>query len=254
MVNIPIIDSEKTKNQIIDFIKNKVNEANVDGIVIGLSGGIDSTVVAYLLCEAIGSKNVFGVIMPSETTPLEDTYHGEEIANLLNIDYNKVDIDPILDQITYLDDDNNKESIGNLKARIRMSILYYFANSKNYLVSGTGNKSEILIGYFTKYGDGACDFEPIAGLYKTQVKQLANDLGIPCEIIEKPPRAGLWDNQTDEDEIGIDYDLLDKILYLLNDKKLPVSQINEKFSNVNEIDSRIENNKHKNRLPESPNI
>ena len=146
-------------------------------------------------------------------------------------------------------------AIGNLKARIRMSIIYYFANHKNYLVSGTGNKSEILIGYFTKHGDGACDMEPIGDLYKTEVYELSKLMDVKREIIEKPPRAGLWNNQTDEDEIGISYDLLDQILYLyVEDMKN--TEIAEKLDiSVDDVDmiiNKVNRNKHKSKVPESP--
>ena len=192
---------KKTKDDIVKFIQSKVSEAKTDGIVVGLSGGIDSTLIAYLACEAVGKENVFGIIMPSTTTPTEDKIHGISIAQGLGIDYKEIAIDSILNEflfMTQLEEDNL--AIGNLKARIRMSIIYFYANQKKYLVSGTGNKSEILIGYFTKHGDGACDIEPIGDLYKTDVFKLSRYMGVPEDIIEKPPRAGLWNNQTDEAE------------------------------------------------------
>ena len=137
-----------------------------------------------------------------------------------------------------------------------MSIIYFYANSKNYLVSGTGNKSEILIGYFTKHGDGACDIEPIGDLYKTDVYQLAKYLEIPQEIIDKPPRAGLWNNQTDEDEIGMTYELLDKILYRNLEKDIDAKSIADELDievdEVNNIINRVYRNKHKSTVPESP--
>ena len=155
--------------------------------------------MAYLACEAIGKDNVFGIIMPSTTTPTEDKIHGISIAQQLGIDYKELAIDSILNEyLSVAQAKHDDLAIGNLKARIRMSIIYYFANAKNYLVSGTGNRSEILIGYFTKHGDGACDMEPIGDLYKTEVYKLSEYLGVPPEIIKKPPRAGLWNNQTDE--------------------------------------------------------
>ncbi len=254
---LPKIDLEKTKSDIVEFIKSKVNEASSDGIAIGLSGGIDSTLVAYLACEAVGKDNVFGIVMPSSTTPTEDKIHGIEVAQNLGIDCKEIAIDSILNEylsVTQLD--NNDLAIGNLKARIRMSVLYYYANFKNYLVIGTGNKSEILIGYFTKHGDGACDMEPIGDLYKSEVFQLSKELGISKEIIEKPPRAGLWDNQTDEDEIGMSYDLLDKILYLFSEKDMKNNEIAEKLDisvdHVDMIITKINRSKHKSKVPESP--
>ena len=257
MNEIPEINVEKTKNDIVEFVQNKVSEANADGVVVGLSGGIDSTLVAFLACEAVGKENVFGIVMPSTTTPTEDKLHGTVIAQTLGINYKEMAIDSILNEflsVTQIEYD--KLAIGNLKARIRMSIIYFYANSKNYLVSGTGNKSEILIGYFTKYGDGACDIEPIGDLYKTDVYKLAKYLNVPEEIINKPPRAGLWNNQTDEDEIGMTYELLDKILYRQVEKDIDTQSIAEeldiKVDEVNDIMNRVKRNQHKSKVPESP--
>ena len=257
MNEIPKLDVKKTKDDIVEFVQNKVSEANADGLVVGLSGGIDSTLAAFLACEAVGKENVFGIVMPSTTTPTEDKLHGTAIAQLLGIKYKEIAIDSILNEflsVTQLEED--KLSIGNLKARIRMSIIYFYANSKNYLVSGTGNKSEILIGYFTKHGDGACDIEPIGDLYKTDVYQLAKYLEIPQEIIDKPPRAGLWNNQTDEDEIGMTYELLDKILYRNLEKDIDANSIADELdievNDVNDIINRVYRNKHKSTVPESP--
>ena len=257
MNEIPEINVEKTKDDIVEFVQNKVSEANADGLVVGLSGGIDSTLVAFLACEAVGKENVFGIVMPSTTTPTEDKLHGTTIAQLLGIQFKEIAIDSILNEflsVTQLEE--NKLAIGNLKARIRMSIIYFYANSKNYLVSGTGNKSEILIGYFTKHGDGACDIEPIGDLYKTDVYQLARYLEVPQEIIDKPPRAGLWNNQTDEDEIGMTYELLDKILYKLTEKDLDAdciaSELDIDVDEVNNIINRVNRNQHKSKVPECP--
>ena len=248
---------EKTKDDIVKFIQSKVSEAKTDGIVVGLSGGIDSTLIAYLACEAVGKENVFGIIMPSTTTPTEDKIHGISIAQGLGIDYKEIAIDSILNEflfMTQLEEDNL--AIGNLKARIRMSIIYFYANQKKYLVSGTGNKSEILIGYFTKHGDGACDIEPIGDLYKTDVFKLSRYMGVPEDIIDKPPRAGLWNNQTDEAEIGMSYDLIDQILYQYCEKSKKDKEISEMLEipvdDVDMIIDKINRNKHKSKVPESP--
>ena len=254
---IPEINLEKTKTNIVEFIKSKVSESKTDGIVVGLSGGIDSTLSAYLACEALGKENVFGLVLPSATTPTEDTDHGIKIAQNLGIEYRKIAIDGILNEFLSMTQlEENALAIGNLKARIRMSIIYYFANQKNYLVSGTGNKSEILIGYFTKHGDGACDMEPIGDLYKTEVFKLSEYLGISQAILEKPPRAGLWNGQTDEDEIGMGYDLLDQILYLYTEKDLKNTEIAEKLDilvdDVDMIITKIIRSEHKSKVPEIP--
>ena len=253
MSEIPKIDLEKTKSDIVEFIKSKVSEANSDGIAIGLSGGIDSTLVAYLACEAVGPDRVFGIVMPSSTTPTEDKIHGIQIAQHLGIDYKEIAIDSILNEflsVTQLDNDNL--AIGNLKARIRMSTLYYYANFKNYLVIGTGNKSEILIGYFTKHGD----MQPIGDIYKSEVFKLSESLNISEEILNKPPRAGLWENQTDEDEIGMSYALLDEILYLYTEKDMKNTEIAQKLDiSIDDVDmiiAKVIRSEHKSKVPESP--
>ena len=225
--------------------------------MVGLSGGIDSTLAAYLACEAIGKDKVFGITMPSSTTPTEDNVHGIEIAERLGIEYTQVAIDGILNEFLSMTQiEENNLAIGNLKARIRMSIIYYHANAKNYLVCGTGNRSEILIGYFTKHGDGACDMEPIGDLYKTDVYKLSEFLNIPHEILDKPPRAGLWTNQTDEDEIGMSYDLLDRILYLYSERNLKNEEIAQELEipieDVDMIITKVIRSEHKSKVPESP--
>ena len=194
--------------------------------------------------------------MPSATTPAEDSIHGIDIAQKLGIDYKEIPIDSILNEFLSVGQlEDNDLAIGNLKARIRMSLIYYYANQKNYLVTGTGNKSEILIGYFTKHGDGACDFEPIGDLYKTEVFELSRLLDVPREIIDKPPRAGLWDNQTDETEIGMSYDLLDQILYLYCEdvKNTEIAdRLDISVDDVNMIITKIVRSEHKFKVPEIP--
>lgn len=248
---------EKTKNDIVNFIQAKVSESNTDGIVVGLSGGIDSTLVACLACEALGKDKVFGIVMPSNTTPAEDTIHGISIAKDLGIRYEEIAIDSILNEYLSMTQlEKSTLAIGNLKARIRMSIIYYYANAYNFLVSGTGNRSEILIGYFTKHGDGACDIEPIGDLYKHDVYRLAEYMNVPSEVLNKPPRAGLWNNQTDEEEIGMSYDLLDQILYFHSEKDMENAEIAQKLEipidDVDMIITKVIRSAHKSKVPESP--
>jgi len=193
--------------RICSWLRKEVSQAKAKGVVIGLSGGIDSSVVASLAKKALGEK-VLGVIMPCHSSAIDEDY-ARLIAKKLKIKIERVSLDSIYDSILGVLPGNKKMALVNLKPRLRMLILYYFANSLNYLVAGTGNKSEILIGYFTKHGDGGCDILPLGDLLKTEVRELAKELKIPNEIIERVPSAGLWENQTDEEEIGITYEELD---------------------------------------------
>ena len=257
MITLPKINSEIAKKEITDFINNIISSSNANGIVVGLSGGIDSTVSAYLAVNSVGAENVLGIHMYSSTTPKEDKEHAKLMAELLNIEYIEISIDNIITTITDTTiQTDSKLANGNLKARIRMSLLYYYANMNNYLVIGTGNRSELLIGYFTKYGDGGCDLEPIGNILKTQLRVLAKSWGIPEDIISKPPRAGLWPGQNDEDEIGLNYETLDLLLYMIVDKNMNndeiIKNINITTNEINRIRLKIENNKHKLTNPKTP--
>ena len=196
--------------QISSWIKERIEEAKREGLVIGLSGGIDSSVVACLAKRALGEK-VLGLIMPCYSTKL-DKEHALLLAERMNIKKKCISLNFIYDNLVGVLPEGNKIALANLKPRLRMLTLYYFANNLNYLVAGTGNKSEILIGYFTKHGDGGCDILPLGDLLKTEVRKIAEELRIPREIIEKTPSAGLWKEQTDEGEMGISYEELDKII------------------------------------------
>ena len=208
------INPEITVSRICKFIVKRVNDAQANGVIVGLSGGIDSSVTIALCTRAIGSQKTFGLIMPTQTTLKQDIDDAIKVASLFGVKYTIEDLSPLLDsfkQIQMYDPERNIAN-GNLAARMRMCLLYYHANLFNLLVAGTGNKSELLVGYFTKFGDGGCDILPIGDLYKNQVRTLGEYLDLPTEIISKVPSAGLWPGQTDEDELGIKYNDLDLIL------------------------------------------
>lgn len=210
--------------------------------IIGLSGGIDSTVTAYLAVRALGKENVKALLMPYGKQPVKDA---EEIAKGLGIKYKIINIKPIVDSFEEAYSTTNKDNKiakGNLKARVRMCLFYLESNLCKGMVLGTTNKSEYEIGYFTKYGDGAADIEVLADLYKTEVQELARHLNLPKGIINKTPSAELWKDQTDEDEIGMPYPILDAIL------KGNSSGISETLTKRTK--QLTENSKHKRKLPE----
>ena len=200
----------KVAGRISSWIRERVEEAGAKGVVLGISGGIDSSVTAVLAKKGLGD-GVLGVIMPCHSDPT-DVEHARRVAAQFGIETEYVDLTPVFDCLLEALPPGDRVAVGNLKPRLRMATLYYFANSRHYLVMGTGNKSEIMVGYTTKYGDSGVDILPLGDLLKTQVRELAHELGIPEEVIVKPPSAGLWEGQTDEGEMGISYDELDEIL------------------------------------------
>jgi len=245
----------ETKEKIVNFIRSSIQSSEATGAVVGLSGGIDSALTAYLSVEALGRDKVLGLMLPekgiSSKTDIDDAV---EIAKILGIDHYIIEISHVLSSFSSaipVFDRNVKTANGNLKARTRMCILYYHANLMNRMVVGTGNKTELLLGYFTKYGDGGVDIEPIGDLYKTQVRGLSRYMGVPLRIIEKTPTAGLWPGQTDESELGVSYDMADRILTMLVDEKKKISEVKSKFPPeiVDKLAVRISSSEHKRVMP-----
>ncbi|MFA5349767.1 MAG: NAD+ synthase [Candidatus Omnitrophota bacterium] len=237
------------KDKIVAWIRKKAKAAKAKGIILGLSGGIDSAVVCALSREAVGRENVLGLFMPchSHSRDLKDA---KIVAGKLKIKTRSVDLSGVYDSFLKVLPKSSNLALVNLPPRLRMAALYYFANKFNYLVCGTGNKSELMAGYFTKYGDGGVDILPIAGLLKKDVRRLAKELGIPVQIITKAPTAGLWPGQTDEKEMGITYNELDDILYRLEHKQ---KQRAEK-AKVAKVERMIARSGHKRNMPEICNI
>jgi NAD+ synthase len=237
------------------FISDYISESSFKGVVVGLSGGLDSAVVLQLAVNALGRLKVLGLIMPSQTTPSQDTHDAEEQAKELGIEYKVIDINLLLQKYGDILP-SDKRAMGNLMARIRMNILYYYASLNCYLVAGTSDRSELLLGYYTKWGDGAADIMPIARLYKTQVRALAKFLKIPQAIIEKKSSPRLWHNHLAEEEIGMNYETIDRILYLLVDKKRKPKDVAKVLGilvdDVIKIKNMMETNEHKRRHAPAP--
>ncbi|MGA9189450.1 MAG: NAD+ synthase [Methanosarcina sp.] len=255
------MDLEIAQNRIIDFIRNEISKADVNGAVVGISGGIDSALAAALTVKALGKDKVLGIHMPEPgLTSCEDSKDSKALADWLGIEFRTIDISGIISAFTVAvpqSESADKLCRGNLKARVRMSLLYFHANRMNRMVIGTGNKTEILLGYFTKYGDGGVDLEPIGGLYKTEVWELSRRLGIPDPLITKKPSAGLWTGQTDEAELGISYVKVDKVLRMLEQNEDPetiLSTLGVSVEQLNSVIKRIERNEHKRKAPSMPEI
>ncbi len=205
------------------FLKDQVSTSKTNGLILGLSGGIDSAVITFLCSRALKEKTLVLVMPDSKISPKEETEDALKIIENFGMDYKLLDINLIVSEYSKYIEPNNR-ALGNLRARIRTNILYYYANSKNLLVVGSSDKSEFLIGYFTKFGDGASDILPIVSLYKTQVRELARYLGVPESIILKKSSPNLWLGHIAEEEIGAQYEEIDLILYCLIDKKLSVKE------------------------------
>jgi len=202
---------EKVASQIVEWIREEVAKAGAKGVVIGLSGGLDSSVTA-VLCKRAFPDTTLGLIVPCDNKP-EDVEHAGLIAEKFSIETKTIDLTKTFtEMLKEIGETDGGIPSANLKPRLRMAALYYFANKMNYLVVGTGNKTELAIGYSTKYGDGGVDILPIGDLLKRDVIELAKYLGIPDEILDKAPSAGLWKGQTDEGEIGLSYGELDEII------------------------------------------
>jgi NAD+ synthase len=238
------------------FIRRKVREAGAMGVVVGLSGGVDSAVVATLCARALGKRRVTALIMPeSETTGEKDLKDAVRLAKRLGVKYYIIDFSSVYKEFKMIlptFGEGARIPNGNLRARIRMCILYYFANSRNLLVAGTGDRSELKMGYFTRYGDGGVDFLPIGGLYKTEVRKLAEELGVPKEIVRKKPSPSLWEGQTAEGELGISYSKLDRILMRIgkeNDWAI-ARELGLKESTIRRVRERIKLMGFKCKMPE----
>jgi NAD+ synthase len=245
----------KCENAIEESIVKMVELSNLNGAVIALSGGIDSALVATLASRVV---DVYGLLLPDTTANKpQDSRDARDLAKSLGISCELIEIDRIVEAVQASRPKVGPEkctlAYANVKPRVRMIMNYFAANLDGRIVLGTGNKTELLMGYFTKYGDGGVDMLPIGDLYKTRVRQMARHVGVPEGIIKKPPSAGLWKGQTDEKEMGIDYETLDKVLCGTFDLGLSFGEIREETGiqedAFTKIMERVKNNQHKSSTP-----
>jgi NAD+ synthase len=261
--NVDLLFSEAEldarREHIVGFIETLVEDAGAEGAVLGLSGGIDSTLTAYLAVEALGEDGLHGLLMPSESNPEADQTDAERVAEELGIEYDVIDINPIVDSFVEAAPDHaadDRMALGNVRVRTRGVLNYFVANAEDRLVLGTGNRSEAATGYFTKYGDQAVDCNPIGNLYKCQVRQLAREVGVPDDLVTRTPTAGMWTGQTDEEEMGLGYDELDAILALHVDGPFSKAATGRTLDVPEEAIDRVvelyEKSTHKRSMPPAP--
>lgn len=250
--NLLTIDPKLVERILVSFIHDEVTKVGFSKVVLGLSGGIDSALVAFLAAKALGKKNVTGILMPYQTSSAESISDAKKVAEQTGINHFTLEITPMID--AYFKHFTRASSLrrGNKMARERMSILYDFSAKENALVLGTSNKTELLLGYGTQFGDMASAINPIGDLYKNQVRQLSKHLKVPSSILDKAPSADLWLGQSDEQELGFTYDEADQILYYLVDERLTREELIENgFSSqrIDQIQRKIQMSQYKRRLP-----
>ena len=246
------INPELARKILTGFIKSEITRAGFERAVVGLSGGIDSALSCVLAAEALGPENVLAVRMPYKSSSSESLEHAQMVIEQFQVQSETIEITDMVDPLIVRDPEMPKLRKGNIMARTRMIVLYDQSEAFRGLVVGTGNKTEILLGYSTLWGDSASALNPIGDLYKAQVRQLARTLGIPSVIVDKPPSADLWVGQTDENELGFTYDDVDKLLYLLVDHRYsPEECIEAGFDQtfVETVVTRIRRNQFKRMLP-----
>jgi len=246
------IDTDLARSILTGFIRSEVTRAGFERAVVGVSGGVDSALSCFLSAEALGAQNVLAVLMPYKTSSLDSLEHARLVVETLGVQSVTIPITEMVEPYFERFPDASRVRRGNVMARARMIVLYDQSEAFGGLVVGTGNKTEILLGYTTLYGDSACALNPLGDLYKTQVRQLARAMGVPEVIIHKPPTADLWAGQTDEGELGFTYAEVDRLLYLLVDQRYtPEDCVEAGFAEsfVRAVVERVRRNHFKRVLP-----
>ena len=262
------LDMKILEKMLVDFVKTETLKSGFDKLVLGLSGGIDSALSAFIGAKALGKDNILGIMMPYKTSSKESVEHAKLVIDALGIRSKLIEITPMVDEYFKLEEKTEekaetpgeeiiKEEMtpirkGNKMARERMSILFDYSAKERALVLGTSNKTEMLLGYSTQFGDGACSLNPLGDLYKNQIWALSEYMGVPKEIIQKKPSADLWEGQTDENELGFSYETADKILYkLMEERKSKDDLIREGFDQLilEKIIKKIKLSQYKRKLP-----
>ena len=251
------LDLKATEEILVNFLREEVHKVGFKKVILGLSGGIDSALVAFLAAKAFGPENVYTVMMPYKTSSKESLEHAELVVKASGINTKKVEITPMADAYFAMNDDMTSLRKGNIMARMRMCVLFDNSAKEGALVLGTSNKTEILLGYSTQFGDSASAINPIGDLYKAQVWALSEYMGVPSEVIKKKPSADLWEGQTDEQELGFSYQIADEILYYLVEERLQPCEIislgyDEKT--VEAVTRKIKMNQYKRKLPVIANV
>lgn len=246
------IKTDLTIEILLRFIQEEVAKVGFKKVVIGLSGGIDSAVAAFLAARALGADNVHAILMPYKTSSSESLSDALLVTRKLEIQYTEIPITPMVDSFFKLVECSSQLRRGNVMARMRMIVLYDQSEAHQSLVMGTSNKTELLLGYGTLWGDMASALNPLGDLYKTQIQSLADALGVPDSIIAKPPSADLWEGQNDESELGFAYSLVDKLLFYFIDKRYtPRECIELGFEPefVKKVITRVQRTQFKRRMP-----
>lgn len=246
------LDLNLVENMLVEFLREEAKKVGFNKVVLGLSGGIDSAIVAFLAAKAFGPENVLGILMPYKCSSKESVEHAKLVVEALGIRSKLVEITPMVEPYFQMNPDMDGLRKGNRMARERMCILFDHSAKEKALVLGTSNKTEMLLGYSTQFGDAASAINPIGDLYKTQIWELSRHMGVPKELIDKKPSADLWEGQTDESELGFSYKLADEILYQLIDeyeKKEDIIKKGYPEEIVNKIVHKIKLAQYKRKLP-----